>query len=250
MKGLLNVYERIIIDTTMDRIKTGIAELDRTLGGFPAGKTILVTGDPGTGKTIFGLQFANECCLQGMKTVFISTEESAGDLRMQGNSFGWDIENFEKKGLLRFIELAGRRALETETAICISVDTMKGNFVELLDNLPEGTQTLVLDSLGSHAANLTPYEFRDRFDLFTYTLAGMGITALIILDTVTSKQFNDIALFSTYGAIQLMKKENPYTGKRERVMDIVKMRNTKTTVQLLSYKITTKGIDINTSIDI
>ncbi len=73
---------------------------------------------------------------------------------------------------------------------------------------------------------------------------------LIILDNVTSKEFNDIALFSAYGAIQLMKKENPYTGKRERVMDIIKMRNTKTTVQLLSYNINSKGIDINTSVDI
>ena len=233
----------------MDRIKTGIAELDRTLGGFPAGKTVLVTGDPGTGKTIFGLQFANECCLQGLKTVFISTEESAGDLRMQGKSFGCDFENVEKRGLLRLVELAGHRALETETAICISMDAIKGNFVELLDDLSEGTQTLVLDSLGSHATNLTPYEFRDRFDLFTYTLAGMGMTTLIILDTVTSKQFNDIALFSTYGAIKLMKKDNPYTGRRERVMDVVKMRNTKTTVQLLSYKIHSKGIEITTQIE-
>lgn len=233
----------------MDRLRTGIAELDRTIGGFPEGKTVLVTGDPGTGKTIFGLQLANECCLQGLKTVFISTEESAGDLRMQGKSFGWDLENFEKKGLMKFIELAGHRALETETAISISMDAIKGNFVELLYNLPEGTQTLVLDSLGSHAANLTPYEFRDRFDLFTYTLAGKGITALIILDNVTSKQFNDIALFSTYGAIKLMKMDNPYTGKRERVMDVVKMRNTKTTVQLLSYKINSKGIEITTQIE-
>lgn len=233
----------------MDRVKTGIAELDKTIGGFPAGKTVLVTGEPGTGKTIFGLQFANECCLQGLKTVFISTEESAGDLRMQGKSFGWDLENFEKKGLLRIIELAGHRALETETAISISMDAIKGNFVELLNNLPKGTQTLVLDSLGSHASNLTPYEFRDRFDLFTYTLAGMDITTLIILDIVTSKQFNDIALFSTYGAIKLMKKDNPYTGKRERVMDVVKMRNTKTSVQLLSYEINSKGIEIITQIE-
>jgi len=249
-KGLLNIYEGIIISMSMDRIKTGLAELDRTLGGFPAGKTVLVTGDPGTGKTIFGLQVANECCVQGLRTVFISTEESAVDLRMQGKSFGWSLENHEKDGLLKFVELAGYRALEIETALSISMDAVKGNFMEILDNLPEETQVLIIDSLGSHAANLTSHEFRDRFDLLTYTLAGMGITTLIILDNVTSKEFNDIALFSAYGAIQLMKKENPYTGKRERVMDIIKMRNTKTTVQLLSYNINSKGIEINTSVDI
>ncbi len=233
----------------MARIKTGIAELDRTLGGFPVGKTVLLTGDPGTGKTIFGLQLTNESCGQGLRTVFISTEESADDLRQQGKSFGWELEKFESSGLLRFIELAGHRALEIETGISISMEAVKGNFMELLDKMPEGTQVLVIDSLGSHASNLTAHEFRDRFDLLTYNLARMGITTLIILDNVTSKEFNDIALFSAYGAIQLMKRENPYTGKRERVMDVVKMRNTKTTVQLLSYEINLKGIEIITPIE-
>lgn len=248
-KGLLNVYESTIINWTMDRIKTGIEELDKTIGGFPKGKTVLLTGDPGTGKTIFGLQLTNESCGQGYKTVFISTEESVDDLHQQGMSFGWDLEKFESMDLLRFVELAGHRALEIETGISISMDAVKGNFMELLDNMPEGTQVLIIDSLGSHASNLTAHEFRDRFDLLAYNLAQMAITTLIILDNITSKEFNDIALFSAYGAIQLMKKENPYTGKRERVMDIVKMRNTKTTVQLLSYDINSKGIVITTPVE-
>ena len=42
----------------MNRIKTGISGLDERIDGIPSGKTILLTGEPGTGKTIFGLQFA------------------------------------------------------------------------------------------------------------------------------------------------------------------------------------------------
>ncbi len=233
----------------MERIKTGITELDRTIGGFPAGKTVLITGDPGTGKTIFGLQFANECCVHGLRMVFISTEESAEDLRLQGRSLGWNFEKFETDGLLRFIELAGHRALEIETALCISFEAVKGNFMELLDNLPEDTQVLIIDSLGSHAANLSAHEFRDRFDLLTYNLSRMGITAMIVLDNVTSREFNDIALFSAYGALRLMKKDNPYTGKRERVMDIVKMRNTRTSIQFITYYINSQGIVITRPVE-
>jgi len=47
----------------MDRIKTGIYGLDDVIeGGFPGGRTILVTGAAGTGKTIMGMQFGGEKC--------------------------------------------------------------------------------------------------------------------------------------------------------------------------------------------
>ena len=40
----------------MERIPTGIAELDEKIsGGYPKSKAMLITGAPGTGKTIFGL---------------------------------------------------------------------------------------------------------------------------------------------------------------------------------------------------
>ena len=61
----------------MERIKTGINGIDGFTGGFPIGRTLLITGDAGSGKTIFGLQFAYNCCLQNLKTVYITTEEDA-----------------------------------------------------------------------------------------------------------------------------------------------------------------------------
>ncbi|PWB50775.1 MAG: recombinase [Candidatus Methanoperedenaceae archaeon] len=233
----------------MDRIKTGIDELDKMIGGFPVGKTILVTGDAGSGKTIFGLQFANICCTEGKKTVYISTEECAEDLRQQGKSFGWDFGSHGKKGYLEFIELAGNRAMEIETSLDINLDSTKGNFNELLDQIPVDTKILIIDSLGNRTANLTPHEFRDRFDLLVYNLNNREITTLVILDSATSREFHDLALFSVYGAIQLLKKENPYTDRRERVMDIVKMRNTRTPIQLLTYEINANGIVISSPID-
>ena len=234
----------------MDRIKTGINELDKMIGGFPAGKTILITGDAGSGKTIFGLQFANISCEENKKTAYISTEECADDLRQQGKSFGWDFVSLGKKGLIDFIELAGNRAIEIETALDISLDAAKGNFTEILGHISAETEVLIIDSLGNRTANLSPHEFRDRFDLLIFNLNNRKITTLVILDSATSRKFNDLALFSVYGAIQLMKRENPYTDRRERVMDIVKMRNTRTPIQLLTYEINTGGIVISSPIDL
>lgn len=233
----------------MERIKTGINGIDQFTGGFPRGKSILLTGDAGSGKTIFGLQFALNSCKQNFKTVYITTEEDSKDLLTQGDTFGWDIKSVNDGGLWRFIELAGARARVTEAEISIDVGAMKGNFSNFLKDLPDDTETVIIDNIGSYTAKLTPYEFRDRFDLLVYELKERNITALIILDSATSKEFNEIALFSVYGAIELMKRENPYTGRRERVMDVVKMRSTKTPTQFMTYEINTNGIEIISGVE-
>ena len=228
----------------LKRMKSGIDGIDDITGGFPEGRSMLVTGDAGSGKTIFGLQFAKSTCIQGFKTVYITTEEDAYDLHTQGKTFNWDLKSFTEEGILNFMELAGVRARVTEAEMSIDIDAMKGNFSKLLNELPEDTQAVIIDNIGSYTAKLTPYEFRDRFDLLVYELKKRNITALIILDSATSNEFNEIALFSVYGALRLMKRENPYTGRRERVMDIVKMRSTKTPTQFMSYEINSNGIEL------
>ena len=233
----------------MERIVTGIEGLDQATGGFPKGKSILITGDAGSGKTIFGLQFARSSCMQNLKTVYITIEEDAKDLQIQANAFQWDLQNFQNNDLLSFIELAGIRAKITEAEMNIDMGVMKGNFSKFLKDLPKETEAVIIDNIGSYTAKLTPYEFRDRFDLLVYELNKRKMTALIILDSATSQEFNDIALFSVYGALTLMKRENPYTGRRERVMDVVKMRSTKTPTQFITYEITPRGIEIMSGIE-
>ena len=51
-------------------------------------------------------------------------------------------------------------------------------------------------------------------------------------------------LYSVYGAIRLRKRDNPYTSKRERVTDIIKIRNTKIPLEYLLFDITDKGIEL------
>ena len=230
--------------SVMKRIKCGIEGIDGITNGFPMGRSMLVTGDAGSGKTIFGLQFARSSCIQGYKTVYITTEEDASDLYIQGDTFNWDLKSYTENELLSFNELAGVRARVTEAEMSIDIGSMKGSFSKFVNELPEDTQTVIIDNIGSYTAKLTPYEFRDRFDLLIYDLKMRDITALVILDSATSNEFNEIALFSVYGALRLMKRENPYTGRRERVMDIMKMRSTKTPTQFISYEINSNGITV------
>ena len=58
------------------RISTGIPELDaRIEGGLRCGKTYLVVGEPGTGKTVFGLQFLVSGLMDEEKGLCVASDE-------------------------------------------------------------------------------------------------------------------------------------------------------------------------------
>jgi KaiC/GvpD/RAD55 family RecA-like ATPase len=76
-----------------ERVTTGIPGLDQLLeGGYPKGRSILITGDPGTGKTIFALQFLVEGLRRGEKGIYVAADEGPTDILEQAASLGWDLE--------------------------------------------------------------------------------------------------------------------------------------------------------------
>src|SRR5471032_1238587 len=87
-----------------ERIATGIPRLDAMLGGrgFFQGSSILLTGTPGTGKTIVAANFAQAACRRGERTLFFSFEESPNQIIRNMHSIGLRLEPMVKKGLLRF----------------------------------------------------------------------------------------------------------------------------------------------------
>ena len=81
---------------------TGIAGFDEiTDGGLPAGRPSLVCGPPGTGKSLFAVQFlVNGATRYGEPGVFLTFEESREELVSNVASFGFDIEGLERDGRL------------------------------------------------------------------------------------------------------------------------------------------------------
>ncbi len=74
------------------RISTGIGALDLLIeGGLRKGKTYLVVGEPGTGKTVFGLQFLVNGLLQKEKGLYVAIDEKPADVMEQAASLGWDL---------------------------------------------------------------------------------------------------------------------------------------------------------------
>jgi circadian clock protein KaiC len=95
---LRNRLRRIVIPT---KAATGIDGFDAiTGGGVPDGRTTLVVGGPGSGKTIFALQFLVHGARQCQEpAIFVAFEESPDRIATNFESFGWNVQALAPKKL-------------------------------------------------------------------------------------------------------------------------------------------------------
>lgn len=90
------------VNAGIEKVATGIAGFDEvTGGGLPAGRPTLVCGGPGCGKTLFAMQFLVSGATRfGEPGVFMSFEESTGDLAKNVESLGFDLDDLEARNLI------------------------------------------------------------------------------------------------------------------------------------------------------
>lgn len=80
--------------TTEDRFATGIAELDRVLGGgIVSGSVVLIGGDPGIGKSTLVLQMLRQVSSLRGKALYVSGEESPSQIKMRAERLGVEADN-------------------------------------------------------------------------------------------------------------------------------------------------------------
>jgi len=88
------------------RISTGIEGLDSLLlGGFPQGSITLVSGTPGTGKTIVCFQYIDAGLKKGEKCLYLTSDERVNNLIYQAKEVGFNFQSFIDNGQLKFLYL-------------------------------------------------------------------------------------------------------------------------------------------------
>ncbi|MBM7118873.1 AAA family ATPase [Archangium primigenium] len=87
------------------RMKTGVSKLDELMGeGIPLGSSLIVSGVPGSGKTILGLEFLYRGARDlGEKGVFLSFEETEERLLATARGLGWELDREIERGLVRLL---------------------------------------------------------------------------------------------------------------------------------------------------
>jgi len=177
----------------MDRVKTGIKGFDKLVeGGFPKGKIVLLSGTPGTSKTIFALQFLYNGATQFNENgLYVSFEEREQSLKSQALQFGWEFDKLEKANKVKILSIPANSIKETTAFEIISL--AKKNSVK----------RLVIDSLSTLSIN-TPTTYSKVTDLteisikrFMYTFINDlrdirdGVTSLLISQTVEGQLSRD-----------------------------------------------------------
>jgi DNA repair protein RadA/Sms len=128
-----------------ERRPTGIAELDRTLGGgLVPGSALLVGGDPGIGKSTLLLQMVGALAEKGMDCVYISGEESGDQVAMRARRLAVESASirFGAETNLRNIITTLENNTPPDVVIIDSIQTM---FLDSLDSAP-GTVSQVRSS--------------------------------------------------------------------------------------------------------
>ena len=120
------------VDAAEARSTTGIAELDRVLGGgLVAGSVTLIGGDPGIGKSTLLLQLADRLARAGQRVLYVSGEESARQIRLRAERIGVTGDSvwlLAETSLDRAIEAAISHA--PHALIVDSVQTLRSETLE------------------------------------------------------------------------------------------------------------------------
>jgi circadian clock protein KaiC len=161
------------------KVPTGIRGLDEiTGGGLPEGRTTLVCGGPGTGKTLLGAEFVVRGARDmGAPGVFMSFEETVEELKQNVASLGFGLDALERDGLVSLDNVRTERADIEETG---EYD-LEGLFVRLgyaIDSV--NAKRVVLDSLKMLFSALSNQSIlRAEIRRLFRWLSDRGVTALV-----------------------------------------------------------------------
>ena len=129
------------------RIKTGINELDRVLGGgLVQGSVVLIGGDPGIGKSTLLLQTADSLAKSKNSIIYISGEESVDQVRLRAKRLECDEQSIKLASTTNVAEIINTIKDEKSPVIVI-IDSIQTMFIEELSSAP-GTVSQVRASAG------------------------------------------------------------------------------------------------------
>lgn len=229
-----------------NKTTTGIKGFDKLVkGGFPKGKIVLLSGTPGTGKTIFALQYLFNGATQfGEKGIYVTFEEKIDDLKKQAMQFGWDFDKLEAERKVKIVHIP-------------SSDLSKNTVSDIIKTAQDSRiNRLVIDSLSTLSIN-TPIVSTNVTDLgefaikrfiysFIDSLRALKSTTTLLISQNISEDFlssDKISEFLCDGVIHLMYES--MGGEYSRSLIVRKMRQTKNDEDVHPVEIGNKGIVVH-----
>ena len=211
----------------VEKLATGIEGFDLIAkGGMPKGRTTLVSGTAGSGKTVFAAQFLAEGIRRGEPGLFVTFEEPPEDIRRNVVGFGWDIAGWERDGKWVFLD-AGVQPEEIRfEAGSYDLGAMIARFEHAIKKV--NAKRVALDSVGAIFS-----QFRDHAVIRSELLRlGAALKRLGVTTVVTSERGVDYGEVSRFGVEEfvadnvILLRNVLEEEKRRRTIEILKYRGT------------------------
>jgi circadian clock protein KaiC len=210
----------------IEKLKTGIDGFDLIAkGGLPQGRTTLVTGTAGSGKTIFAAQFLAEGVIEyDQSGVFVTFEESPADIRKNMASLDWDIERWEAEGKWAFVDASQ----QVNDEVIISGNYDLGALLARIENAIQKVDAtrVSVDSLGAVFSRFQE-DGLVRSELFRIASALKKIAVTTVMTAERSREYGDVAHYGVEEFVSdnvVILRNVLDEEKRRRTMEILKFR--------------------------
>ncbi len=211
---------------TIKKIETHIPGFDFiSNSGLPEGRTTLVSGTSGSGKTIFAAQFLAE----GIKNVhqngvFVTFEESPQDIRRNMYTFGWDISQWEQKGQWAFVDASPN----PENDAIVTGEFDMGALLARIEHAVNKVQAkrIVLDSIGAIFSQFENAAIV-RKELFRIAVAVKKMQVTALMTSERTEEYGEIARFGVEEFVSdnvIIIRNVLEEEKRRRTIEILKFR--------------------------
>ncbi len=231
--------------SALKKLQTGVPGLDLlTLGGIPEGRSTLIVGKSGTGKTVIGLQIASHLARQGIKTILLAVEETPEDMQDSGDALGLGISELVRQGTLHFANIT--RPMDGPTVVSGDYDLF--GLIHRVEAMAKetGARALVLDSATALFSPRPPAEaLRSHFFQLVHSLRTLGLTAVIIAESP-----GDYGPLTTLGVedyvcdLTLILRNVNDGGRRRRSIEVNKYRRSGHYKGEYPCTVTTKGLTV------
>jgi circadian clock protein KaiC len=213
-------------DGSTRRVRTGVSGLDQImLGGLAEGRSTLVTGAAGTGKTTLAGQFLSAACSEGQGAVFVTFEETAADLRRNFANLGIGVGDWEAQELWRFVDASPVGETATvDQGDEINFDTLMAQIGHAVD--ATAATRLVLDSLNVALQSARDARrARQQLRRLANDLQRLGLTVLLTLEVAGESDGATLLGFEQFVVDNVVILRNSLEEeKRRRTIEVLKMR--------------------------
>lgn len=229
-----------------DRADVGIPGMNEILnGGIPRRNIVLLSGGPGTGKSIFGQQFLYAGFRLREPGILVTLEEHPIQARINMDRFGWEPRKFEQEGMFAIVDAFTSgigEAAKRERYVVKDPDDLS-TFLDVLRQAITdlSAQRVVIDSISTLYMS-KPALARSTVILIKKVLAGLGCTGFLVSQvSVTDRGFGGPGVeHAADGIIRLDLDE--VQGELKRSIIVWKMRGTSHSMKRHPFEITSKGI--------